>query len=513
MSLLEARGIDKSYPGVRALAGVDLSVDPGEIHALLGQNGAGKSTLMKVIAGTVEPDGGTIAVDGEPIELGSPEAAAEHGIGLVYQETSLVGPLSVSENVLLGRWPMRRGQVDWGALRARAQVHLDRVGFDVDPKTEIRELGMAERQLVELAKALSLGVRRSEAKPSRAAVEAPGMRVMLLDEPTSALSDRETQRLFEICRALRDQGVAIVYVSHRLAEIVEICDRVTVLRDGERVKMMPAEGVQESQLARLMVGGERMPAEAAEHSAVAEDAADVALRVRGLARPPRLRPCDLAVRSGEIVAVFGLVGAGRTRLARTLFGLEPAEVGTIEVFGSERRIATPIDAIAAGLGYLGEDRVAGLVPQLSVAANITLASLGRTTRAGVLDFKRERAVAERSIAELGIRVSSPDQLAGTLSGGNQQKVVIARWITSGARILILDDPTRGVDVGAKAEVFRLIAELADDGVAVLFFTSEITEARALGDRILVMADGSVVSEMPAEVADEEIMTAAGGAYA
>jgi ribose transport system ATP-binding protein len=495
VTLLEARGIEKSYPGVRALAGVDLSVEPGEIHALLGQNGAGKSTLMKVIAGTVAPEAGSIAVEGEPVELGSPDAARARGVGLVHQETSLIPPLSVRENVLLGRWPMRRGQVDWAALRTEAQVHLDRVGFDPDPATEIRELGMAERQLVELAKALSVEVK-----------------VLLLDEPTSALSERETKRLFAICRALRDQGVAIVYVSHRLAEIIEICDRVTVLRDGSRVDTVSAAGIDESQLARMMVGADETPAEAAHHTvAVAEDERQPALRVRGLAREPRLRACDFDLHRGEIVAVFGLVGAGRTRLARTLFGLEPAGAGTVEVFGSERRIGSPIDAIGAGLGYVGEDRAAGLVPQLSVAANITLASLDTATRGGVLDFGRERQIAERSIAELGIRVSSPDQLAGTLSGGNQQKVVIARWTTSGARVLILDDPTRGVDVGAKVELFKLVAKLASDGVAVLFFTSEISEARALGDRILVMANGSIVAEIGGEAADEQIMSAAGGA--
>ena len=305
-----------------------------------------------------------------------------------------------------------------------------------------------------------------------------------------------------------------MYVSHRLSEIIEICDRVTVLRDGRMVESVAVEGVEEEQLARMMVGAKENPAEAAAHAAAPHESDDeVALRIRGLARPPRLRPCDLVVRRGEIVAVFGLVGAGRTRLARTLFGLEPAEAGTIEVDGVERRIANPIDAIGAGIGYVGEDRTAGLVPQLSVAANITLASLDGTSRAGVMDFKRERELAERSIADLGIQVSSPDQLAGELSGGNQQKVVLARWTISGARILILDDPTRGIDVGAKAEVFKLVADLAADGVAVLFFTSEIAEARALGDRILVMADGGVAAEVPAEAEDERIMTAAGGAYA
>jgi ribose transport system ATP-binding protein len=499
VALLDARGISKSYPGVQALAGVDLSVDPGEIHSLLGQNGAGKSTLMKVVAGTVAPDAGSLSIDDEPVELGSPEAARGSGVGLVYQETSLVPPLSIAENVLLGRWPMRGGTVDWGRLRTEANRHLDRVGFEVDARREVRELGMAERQLVELAKVLSLDVK-----------------VMLLDEPTSALSDRETQRLFEICRSLRDDGVAIVYVSHRLSEIVEICDRVTVLKDGERVDTVPAAGIDESQLAQMMVGGkapETSVAHSREASSPEGDGAVPALRVRGLAREPRLRACDLDLHEGEIVAVFGLVGAGRTRLARTLFGLEPADAGRIEVFGDERRIASPVDAIGAGIGYVGEDRSAGLVPQLSVAANITLASLGESAPRGLLDFRHEREVAQRSVDDLGIRVASLDQTAGTLSGGNQQKVVLARWTCSGARILILDDPTRGIDVGAKAEVFRLIRSLADDGVAALFFTSEISEARALGDRILVMADGTFTEQLEPGVSDDRIMTAAGGVYA
>jgi ABC-type sugar transport system ATPase subunit len=498
VALLEARGIEKSYPGVRALAGVDLSVDPGEIHALLGQNGAGKSTLMQVIAGNVKPDAGSLWIDGERIEPGSPAEAAAHGVGLVHQETSLIPPLSVAENVMLGRWPMRRGQVEWALLRERARKSVQRVGLGADLDAEVRDLGMAERQLVELAKALSQDVR-----------------VLLLDEPTSALSARETKRLFEICRNLRDQGVAIVYVSHRLSEILEICDRVTVLRDGQLVDTVGLEGVSEQELARMMVGAERSPAALAGHELTpAAERGEAALRVRNLEQAPRLKPCDFEIAAGEILAVFGLVGAGRTRLARTLFGLEPATAGTIEVLGRERRITSPIDAITAGIGYVGEDRAVGLVPQLSVAANITLASLGETTRAGVLDFKRERRIAEEAIRELGIRVSSPDQPAGTLSGGNQQKVVIARWIASGVRVLILDDPTRGIDVGAKAEVFRLVAKLAEEeGVAVLFFTSEIPEARALGDRILVMADGHIAAEMPPQVSDEEIMTAAGGVYA
>jgi ABC-type sugar transport system ATPase subunit len=495
MSLLVARGIEKSYPGVRALAGVDLSVDPGEIHALLGQNGAGKSTLMKVIAGTVTPEAGAIEIAGDPAELGSPEAAREKGVGLVYQETSLVPPLSIGENVLLGRWPMRGGTVDWSRLRREAARHLERVGFDVDVRREVRELGMAERQLVELAKALSVDAR-----------------VLLLDEPTSALSDPEARRLFEIIGELRRQGVGVVYVSHHLAEILEISDRVTVLRDGELVDTVRTAGLDEQRLAQMMVGRATtlMEAHASERAA---NGRPVALRVRGLARPPRLKPVDLEVAEGEIVGVFGLVGAGRSRLAKTLFGLEPASEGMIEVLGRERRIRTPDQAIAAGMGYVGEDRQAGLVPRMSVAANITLAALGKVSRGPLLRFGDERTEADRVVEALGIRTASIDATVDALSGGNQQKVVLARWSCAGARVLLLDDPTRGIDVGAKEEVFRLVRRLASEGVAVLYLTSEIREARALSDRLLVMAGGRIVAEVAPSAPEEEIMTAAGGVHA
>ncbi|MQA85865.1 MAG: ATP-binding cassette domain-containing protein [Streptosporangiales bacterium] len=493
MTLLDVRTVRKTYPGAVALGGVDFAVEPGEVHALLGENGAGKSTLMKVIAGSVTPDAGQIDVDGRRLPLGSPQVAREHGVAIVYQELSLVPSLSVGENVLLGRWPLTRTRtVGWDRLHEEAAQHLARVGLDVRTRTSVRTLRIADRQLVEIAKALCDHVR-----------------LLMLDEPTSALSEREAERLFGIIHELRAEGVGVVYVSHMLAEVLRVADRITVLRDGRTVDTVRAGDVLEADLAQMMVG-RRISAQPDQRVAAADG--DLALRTRGLACRPRLQPVDLELRKGEVVGVFGFVGAGRTRLARTLFGLEPDAAGTVEVSGKRVRITSPADAVAAGLGYLGDDRALGIVPAMSVAENITLASMGRLSRGPVLDVRKQRELASRYIDELAIRASSPDQPAGTLSGGNQQKVVLARWLCSGVRVLVLDDPMRGIDVGAKEEIMRLVRQLAADGIAILYLTSELKEAKALAHRVLVMAGGRIVRAATADASDDQIMAAAGGVH-
>lgn len=480
--LLEMRGISKGYPGVQALDSVDFDLRAGEVHALLGENGAGKSTLMKILAGTVQPDRGSIVIAGRPVGAITPNRTHEFGIGMVYQELSLVPTLSVAENIFLGRWPAARGRVRWEAMQRAAQEVLERLDARFSPRRIVRTLSVAEQQLVEIAKALAADVR-----------------ILLLDEPTSALARKEIERLFDLIRRLKAQGVGIAYVSHRLGEVLELSDRITVLRDGRRIATLPTREVDEAQIVRMMVGRElraQYPKEPVERG-------DVVLRVEDLATETGLEGIRFEVRAGEVVGFFGAMGAGRSELARALFGLDRITGGRLYVNGRQVEIGSPADAIRAGIGYLPEDRRQGLVLQLAIPPNVTLASLDRVSRQGFLSARRETELAATAVRELRIATPGLSQRVANLSGGNQQKVALARWIIGQSRILILDEPTRGIDVGAKAEVYALINQLAGRGVGVLVMSSELPEVLGVTDRILVMRRGRIVTEFTQGSADAE----------
>jgi ABC-type sugar transport system ATPase subunit len=495
--ILRMSGISKSFPGVQALRGVDFTVGRGEVHALLGENGAGKSTLLKILAGAQEPDAGTIRFDGREVRLASPHAAQELGIVTIYQEFNLVPTLSVAENVFIGRLPVRRGGfVDWARLRARTAELTRAVGLEVDPRRLVADLSVAEQQMVEIARALSMDAK-----------------LVVMDEPTSALSDKEVQRLFGIVRELKARGIAVIFVTHRLEEVMQICERLTVLRDGalagtSAVAEMTIEGI-----IRLMVGREVERLFAHREAA---GTGPVALEIQGVTRgrdpldphAVMLHDISLTVRQGEIVGLAGLVGAGRTELARAVFGADPLQHGRVLVAGEEVRIGSPIDAIRAGIGLVPEDRkLQALFLSLAIRTNLSVAAMDRLTGAlGLLRPREEEALVERFRKKLGIRMAGPEQAVGNLSGGNQQKVVLARWLALQPRILIVDEPTRGIDVAAKAEVHALLYELADAGIAILAISSELPEILTISDRIVAMREGRITGELArAEASEERLM--------
>jgi ABC-type sugar transport system ATPase subunit len=490
-AILEAEHIDKRFPGVHALDDVSLTVIQGEVHAVVGENGAGKSTLMKILAGAYSPDRGAIRVDGDAVTIESPRAAQELGIITIYQELSLVDALSVGENVFLGDLPTRPGtswQVDWPTVWSRSTELLDRVGLHVDPETPVRKLSVAQKQMVEIARALARNVR-----------------VLILDEPTSSLTERETEKLFEIIALLKNRGVGIIYISHRLGEVFRIAQRVTVLRDGVMVGGLAVQDATEDLLVRMMVGRDlsRLFPEAR-----ASDA-PVRLEVRGLSRRGVLHDVSLSLRGGEIVGLAGLVGAGRTELARCLFGADSISEGEILLDGAKVDIRSPGHAVDLGIALVPEDRkLQALVLGMGVRENLSLPVLDRLGSPLVPSRRRERALASDYIKSLRIRTPHMEQRVSALSGGNQQKVVIARWLATKPKVLILDEPTRGIDVGAKAEVHALIARLAEQGVAILMISSELPEILGMSHRILVMRSGRIVADIPREDATEELIMAA-----
>ncbi|BBL80680.1 putative ribose/galactose/methyl galactoside import ATP-binding protein 1 [Rubrobacter xylanophilus] len=479
--VVRLRGICKEFPGVMAVDGVDLDILPGEVHVVAGENGAGKSTLMKLLSQVERPTAGEIYISGERVEFHGPGHAQRLGVAMVYQEFALAPHLSVAENLFLGREPGRGGFVDRRAEKEEARGLLERVGLEVDPDRLVSTLTVAEQQRVEIAKALAIDAK-----------------VVIMDEPTATLAEKEIEELFGVIRDLTSQGRAVLYISHRLDEIFRIADRVTVMRDGKVVATLPVEELDEAKLVRLMVGREIGNLYPRPETQIG----DVLLRVRGLSRGERLRDCSFEVRAGEILGFAGLVGAGRTELARAVFGADPVDAGEIELEGRRLRIRKPQDAIEAGIGYLTEDRKGeGLALQLGIDQNITLASL--PARFGFIGLGRERSIAERRREQLNIRTPSVRRKVQVLSGGNQQKVVVARWLETRARVLFFDEPARGIDVGAKAEMFALIGELAREGRGIVLISSYLPELINMCDRILVMRDGSVAGVLEREEFSEE----------
>jgi len=466
----------KSFPNVLALRDVSIDVHPGEILALMGENGAGKSTLLKILSGDYQPDGGTVTRDGESLVFAAPREARQAGIRVIYQEPEIIPGIDVAENIYAGELPMRGPFVDRVRLDALVAEDLRRYGFEGVLPTNLMGdmLSSAQRQLVEIMRALKSGVR-----------------VLALDEPTSSLTDEEVERLFTLVRRLRDEGVAIIYVSHRINEILRLADRVAVMRDGKLVAARAASELTQGEIVRLMVGREltdvfrRRPA--------VQDR--VVLRAEGI-RSDWHKGVDFEIHAGEVVGFAGLVGAGRTELAKVIFGELPRTAGKISVDGREASITSPTSAIRAGIGLAPEDRKReGLVLIRSVIENASLAILARLTRFGFVQRRLERRIGAEYVERLAVKTPSLDQEVGKLSGGNQQKVVLARWLAAKPKVLILDEPTRGIDVGAKAEIYRLIDELANDGLGIMFISSELPEILGMSDRIYVMQNGRITGEL------------------
>ena len=493
--VIRLESVSKQFPGVLALANVSIDVRAGEVLGLLGENGAGKSTLLKIVSGAQQADSGTIVWQGRPVRLTTPHEAQRLGIVTIYQEFTLVPDLSIAENVFIGREPLRGGLIDWPRLHRDTLAIMRRIGLDIEPSTAVRELSVAEQQMVEIARALSMQ-----------------SRLIVMDEPTSALSHTEVERLLRIMDGLRADGLGVVFVTHRLSEAMRICDRVTVLRDGRLVGTRAVAGLEIDELIRMMVGrtGEQLYRRPAMRHAPGE----VRLRVRGLhtdrrvTRGTALHDVDIEVRAGEVLGIAGLVGAGRTEFARAVFGADRRTGGIIELDGKPLVVRNPRDAIRAGIGLVPEDRKQqALFLSQAVRSNFSITALAQFLTFGV--FLKEGAEAtalERYRSALKIRMSSAEQTIVNLSGGNQQKVILARWLAVKPKVLIVDEPTRGVDIAAKAEVHELLDELARSGIAVIAMSSELPEVIAISDRIVTMREGRVTGVLPAaEVTQEKLM--------
>jgi ABC-type sugar transport system ATPase subunit len=491
--LLEMRGICKSFPGVMALQDVCLSVRRSEVHALMGENGAGKSTLVKVLTGIHQKDAGEILFCGKRISPANAAQAQHTGISTIYQELNLVPFLSVSENIFIGREPRKNGLIDWNTIKCRAKEILAGMGLDkVNVEEPLFRQSVAVQQMVAIARAVSIEAR-----------------LLVMDEPTSSLSEKEVNTLFEVIHKLKRQDIAVIFISHKLDEVFEICDKATILRDGRLVGEYSIEDLTKLQLVSLMIGRDTEPALERKKTVASEldDQQAVLLRATGLSRGHRTREISIDIKTGEILGVAGLLGAGRTELARILFGEDGQDAGQMEVKGRNVSLKNPRDAIRLGFGFCSEDRKdEGLFPNMSIMDNMTMAILPELSRAGVLSRKAQRELAERYISKMRIATSGPDQLIRELSGGNQQKVLLARWLCKSPVFMILDEPTRGIDVRGKSEIELIINELAERGVAVLMISSEMEELIRSCDRIAVLSEGRKVGELKAnEISEERMM--------
>ncbi|MEM7738321.1 MAG: sugar ABC transporter ATP-binding protein [Deinococcota bacterium] len=483
--LLQIQNISKNFPGVKALDNVSFDVHPGDVHVLMGENGAGKSTLMKILSGAYQPDEGSLTLAGEQVSFRDPIQARDHGIGMIYQELTVLPNLSVGRNIMLGQEPMTAlWQVNWRKLYADAQAVLDELDLTLDVRAPLQTLNIAQRQMVEIARAV-------KQRPQ----------LMIMDEPTSALGKHEEEVLFALIDRLKARGVSIIYISHRMDEVFRLADTITVLRDGQHIATRPAGEFSRESLIELMVGRN---VDVGRHEGEHQGTGEARVTAANLSVTNALHNITFNLHAGEVLGVAGLVGAGQTQLAELLFGLRQPDAGTLSLDGQPINLPSPQAAIHAGIAYVPEDRKdLGLVLMMSVQNNLTLAGLEQHTKAGLLNLRALKTSAQTWVERLGIRTASLGQQVDSLSGGNQQKVVLAKWLSLQPRVLILNEPTRGIDVGAKVDVHKLIRDIAASGVAVLMISSELPEVLSVSDRIMVMWQGQVTDILPAEGATEE----------
>ncbi|MGA9995526.1 MAG: sugar ABC transporter ATP-binding protein [Pyrinomonadaceae bacterium] len=496
-AVLRMEGITKIFNGIPALSGVDLELERGEVHALVGENGAGKSTLIKIMTGAYLRDGGKMWLEGAEVEFRSPEDAQRAGVVAVYQEVNLLAFRTVAENIYLGREPRRFGLVDWKRMNADARVLLERLGLEIDPRATLGGLNIALRQMVAIARGVSFNAK-----------------VVVLDEPTSSLTEHEVSILYDVIRRLKAEGTAVVYISHRFDELYTVCDRVTILRDGKLVGTRPLAGLEKLDLVCLMLGKQREELRKGttafgKHAEEKTVEGPPLLRAQNLTRGRKLNNVTLEVGRGEIVGMAGLLGSGRTETARAIFGADAVDEGRVYLEGQPLKMGSVGDAIDSGLAFLTEDRKAeGIIPELSVRENLTLAALPTLSKFGIVSRAEQEAVVERFMKRLGIKASSADQKIRELSGGNQQKVLLARWLCKNPKFLILDEPTRGIDIGAKGEIQALVNELAQSGLGVLMISSELEELVEGSSRVVVMRDGERVGELRgADISQQKIIHA------